>query len=576
MKRRATRTAFFVLAALGAASASPLSSRGAALAEDAPRTEASIDPFGDDAKAFLEKQDALFEAGDFDDLLRAATERARDGTAESLYLLGRAHGLMAGDAKAKRETSRYVEQLDRARDAFSRSQEAGGMLYAPALLGLGRCAWVDGDLELSAKHLKSALQIDRHFRMAVLEYAQVQWNRRLAAEAEDALHRFLDEHPHDVEVRLLLGVMLSKQGKGPSAEREFRAVVEQDGKNSRARKLLALTQYAQSKFKDAAEQLEAVRAADPQDDEAYELLFKVYRQLGDADRAIKVLEDLVAAQPGTDQAQRATDLLEAIKKDPKAFRSGVRGDTIESLTNDLKSKDPLVVRAALGKMYELDWDKLPSDVYRMLDQKSHDADVRLAAMRLIRKVGNPRLLPLYEEIILRPDPKYRDSSEAVRAEAARGLADLDTDATLLVLYHLLDDENPDVREAGVQGIASRTGKYFRQELSGPGPGETWEAQRAAYERWWNSPSASMAKRKSVEALEPFLKGDTTGRRRIGLYLLDALADSSERTWRSAYELFRAFTKQSFGSETGETTAEDRAAVTARATTWLREQLQEKR
>jgi tetratricopeptide (TPR) repeat protein len=538
----------------------------------AQETEApSTDPFPETVRAFMDHQDKLFDAEKFDQLVEESEKLSRAGTPDGWYILGRAHGMIATRHLEEGEPQLYRRSLDEARDAFGTAQEKGGLLYAPALVGLARCAWVDGDLETASHHLKQALRIAPQFRMAVLEAARIEWNRKREGEAENVLHTFLSEHPGDVEVRLMLGVFKFQRKRWTEAQGEFEVVLQHEQENVQARKLLGTTLMFRQRLEEAIPHLEWVRLATPDDPESYALLYQIHKQLKDEPAALIVLGQLLEALPGSEYAKRAEVTIEEISADSDFFSRS--GESVrDRLDRELESTDPAVVLRALGEMLEIEWAALPKQVYLLLDPERGQPEIRLAAMRLIRRNAKVEALPLLEEIVFHP--LFRDEYLPVRREAARALSELPTPATLMILWRCLNDDDPELREAGVQGIASRTGKYFRSQLAAVTSEEDWPAEKEAYGRWWGSLSSSIAKRDAAKALGAYFGSRTSNRRRIGRYLLEAMRDGNERTWRVSYDVFRKMSFRSFGGETGAVGPEERERITGEAQTWFDENVPE--
>ena len=116
--------------------------------------------------ARIRAQDELASRGQFDQLLKDAQTAARDGSAASLYLLGRAFGNVALVRRQEGKTKEFQDNLDRARSAFDEAQSAEVMLYPPALLGLARCDRQSGNPEAAVKNLEQALKLAPDFSAA--------------------------------------------------------------------------------------------------------------------------------------------------------------------------------------------------------------------------------------------------------------------------------------------------------------------------------------------------------------------------------------------------------------------------
>lgn len=527
----------------------------------------------------LDRQDQLTQQARFDEMLREAEDRARDGTPESLYLLGRALGNTAlaraeeakrrereDRAEAERLFREFESLLDRSRDAFERSREAGVLVYAPALLGLARCARSRGDLDGSIEQLRQALALDPDFKAATLDLAQVCFEKGLFADGEFQLYRYLEKHPEDGDTRLLLGVLKTRRKRFGEAELEFRMVLRQDAANAAARKLLAANLMYQEKYEEAAQHCEGCRKQNPKDDEPYRMLVSIYRHLGKHEEARKVLDDMRREFPGKEPGIWAERLVEEIEKDPAAF-DAPSARSAEALIHRLDASDPDVVRQALADMRSFEWPALPAAVYRLLGKEASREDVRAQAVALVRAQRDPRTLTILE--ILLYHPRERDPSAAVRREAARAVASLPSAAALPVLWRALEEDDAEIREAAVRGIAEITGRWFRDELDVPTPPEAWPDELARYRKWWREErSASLHRRDAMDAMRKVFEPISRGRTRIAEYALDALDDPNPQTWRAGYDLFRSMTRHDFGATTGDVSEEERRRVAREARGWI--------
>jgi hypothetical protein len=277
--------------------------------------------------------------------------------------------------------------------------------------------------------------------------------------------------------------------------------------------------------------------------------------------------------PGTELDKRARSLLDELAKDPHAWDPPPETSPA-ALVKRLDSADPTVVRETLEQMRKFPWDALPRQVYEnLLLRDAGAAPRRLAAVRLIADLRDPQTLTILEILLMHPAPNERESDSTVRKEVARALAGLPTPAIVPILVPALEDPDPDVREWAVQGIADRTGKSFRTDLSVRTPAKDWPQELECYRRWWASPSASIVKRDAARAMsEIYGRVERGSKVRVARYALPALQDSAEATWRAGYELFRALTFRTFGSEKGSTAPEDRRRIAEEARVWLDEQL----
>lgn len=575
MRRAAVLAGLLVLAA---AATSPC------LATDDPGS-----PLAPLAEAMAE-QDALADAGKADDAVAAAREKAKDGTPESHYLLGRA----LGNAAVRRLESGRAEEvgklLDEATRSFERAQEAGGLTYAPAHLGLARvsrfkceiglrraaplkdgarAAAVDEarrELDAAIREYRAALQISKTFKEAAIELAQALYERQLAGEAEYALYEFLKERPDDADARLLLGMLKLQRKRFAEAEPEFRNVLSAQPDNVGARKMLAADLMYQEKYEESADHWEIVRSATPKDGECYVSLFTIYRHLRKKDQALAILDALERELPGSEHARRARSLLDEFAKDPTAWEPEDPSSP-DSLVRRLESTDPDTVLKTLWKMRALEWPALPANVYRLLLRDRGTAEQRLAAVRLIADLADPQTLTILE--VMLAHPTEREPDPGVRAEVARATALLPSDATVPVLVEMLADADAAVREWAVQGIALRTGRYFRADLEVPTEAKDWPEELALYRRWWTSTSASAIKRSAALRMsEIFGRVERASRARIARYALAAMEDPIESTWRAGYDLFRSMTFVTFGADRGKAPPDERERVAREARAWV--------
>ncbi len=517
-------------------------------------------------QAELLRQDQLSEQGKPDLLISEARKRVSDGTAESWYLLGRALGNVALVRKRENRAQDAEKLLEEARLAFLKSVEMGGLLYAPAHLGLARVARYRDDLDGAVSELLQALRISRGFKAASLELAQVYWEQGLATKAEYVLYQLLEQRPGDSDTRTLLGVLKMQRKRWAEAEPEFRAVLAQDSGNAGVRKLLAAVLMYQEKFADSAEQWEMLRTVTPQDEEPYLALYHVYRRLNKRDSAVAVLQALTRTLPGTEAARRGDALLAELEADPRAWDEPER-PTAEQLVKRLDSPDPAVVARTLQQMQDYEWRALPATVYRLLARDAGSAEARIGAVRLVAAHRDPRTLPILEILLFHP--KEREPEPVVRREVARAVANLPCPGVVLVLYRALDDADPEIREWAVQGIATQTGKWFRPLLDERTDPKDWAQELAAYRNWWRTSSAALAKEKAAKDLGELFSHIQKGRRRLAEYALLAMDDERENTWRAGYDLFRALAFHTFGAETSGTTPEVRRRITSEAREWFR-------
>lgn len=523
------------------------------------------DPF-EPLRPALARQDQLVEKGDTDTLLAEARAAAKDATPESLYLLGRALGNCAVARRAQGRDAEFRDLLSQSERAFQDSRDSGLRPFAPAFLGLARCARYRGDSKAAEPLLREALRIAPQFRAATMDLAQVLAELERPKDAAEILQAAIRERSDDLEARFLLGMVLMTSRDPQGAEAQFRAVAKAQPENPAGRKFLGTTLLQLRRFQEAAQELETYRRMVPKDEETYRSLFVARMKMKDREGARRVLDEARRDVPGTQTAKWAEQVAAEYGADPAAFEQADE-KTPEALRSKIESPDMAVVEAALGDMLAYDWDAIPAQVYRLLAPQGTTPGVRRAALRLIGRRKDPRALTLLEILLFHP--RERDPDDTVRREAAKALAELPTPGIVPVLLQALDSADVETREAAVRGIAAQTGKYFREDLAKPTPAEAWAAERALYERWWTgSASGSVARRDAALALAKLFEPISQGRRRLAAYALPAVEDGEMRTWRAGYDLFRALTGQDFGAATGEPDADTRRKVSAACREWF--------
>ncbi len=550
MRRHALRLALALVLVVGAAVA--------ARAEDG---------FDAALTAAMRRQDEQVQAGRFDDAVRDAREATRENTPAAWYLLGRALGNSALARRDAGDERGFRDLLDESRSAFGTAKELGGLRYAPAFLGLARCSQAEEDLPSATQELRSALRIAPTFKPAVLELARVLWGQGLHADAELELHRFLEAQPDDLDARMLLGTLKGQRKRWADAEREFRVVVRREPTNVAARKLLGTSLMFQDHLEEAAEQWEYVRHAEPDDDEPYIALFEIYRGLKRPDAVRAVLEALIVALPDSEAAHRARATLASLDAAAEAAEVPDSEADAATLVERLKAAQDDTRRVALlRQMRRLAWPALPPVVYALLTPTKATAEVRAAAVDLIGSQSDARIVSILEILLFHE--VERDPAPEVRRAAARALATTPTDATVPMLYRLLDDPDVELREAAVRGLAARTGTWYRASLEEPTPADAWPAERERYAAWWRGASGSLAKRAAMEAMVQAFAHLRRGRPRLAQYALVGLEDGAPRTWNAGFELFRALTGESFGATAPVDDAAERTRVTAEARAWV--------
>lgn len=539
----------------------------AAVVSPAFAAPGATDPL-DALRSALDHQDQLIARQQFESLVTEADALAKkDGTPEALYLLGRALGTAALARKQAGDESGFKEKIDRSQRCFEDAKDSGAVVFAPAYLGLARCARYRGDNDTAIQHLRQALKIAPGFRAAALDLAQVCAEKGLGDDAEFILYRQLELYPGDADVTLLLGMVKLARKRSGEAEKLFRDIVKADAKNPQARKLLAATLMNSKQYDEAAEHLEAYRRMNPRDEETYHALFIARVNLKQREAAMQVLEDMRRELAGTAGAAWATRVAEEYRSDPSAFEGPTDEKTPQALAKKLDSNDPKIQAQALADMRGFEWPALPGAVYRLLAPTAGTPEVRRAAVQLIGAQRDPRTVTILEVLLFHP--REQDPDPSVRREAARAMSGLPTPAIVPVLVKALDQADVEIREAAVRGIASITGKYFREKLEVVTDAAAWPGERKLFDTWWRgNAGAALAKRDAVAAMSKLFEPIQRGRKRLAEYALPALDDADARTWRAGYDLFRALSGQDFGRPADEKDGAERARLTAECRAWF--------
>lgn len=555
--------------------------------------EAPADPL-EPLRASLERQDRLAEGGQFDALVSEARTAARDGRPETYFLLGRALGNSALARREKGDAAGFQSLLDESQRCFECAKESGIAIFPPALLGLARChrlraelaiveaeaaaskgdaAARDAQLAVGRKAIESAVGLLDHaltlspgFKAASVDLAEVLIQVQRPADAETVLRRQLALRPADPELRILLGMTKLSAEKLVEAEQEFRAALKADPESLAAHKLLASVLVRRDLWEEAASHFETCRLLRPKDEEVYRLLFVARVKLRDRSRALATLEAAQKALPGTATAEWAAARAAEYAADPDKFEKADER-TPQGLAKKLESKDPKAQLEALEAMRTMKWPALPGAVYRILAPDAAPSDVRRAAVALIAEQEDPRTISILEILLFHP--REQDPDGTVRREAAKALARIRSHAIVPILWRALDVADVETREAAVRGIRAVTGKSFRVRDDVMTGEAEWPAERQLYDAFWRTQAAASVWRKDAyDAMAQVFEPIRTGRRRLAQYTLDGLTDASPRTWRAAYDLFRALTGQTFGFESGEVSGTDRRSVADQCREWF--------
>ncbi|MCG3135970.1 MAG: hypothetical protein HMLKMBBP_03750 [Planctomycetes bacterium] len=526
---------------------------------------AGEDPM-DPLRPRMAQQDQLASQGRVDEMVAEAKKLASDGKPESLYLLGRACGNAAAVKRAQGNPKDADDLLRRAQDAFEMSRDAGVAVYAPALVGLGKCARVRGDLDAAARELREALRVAPDCASAAMELAQVLVLRKEHVQAEASLRAYLARNEKDGDARFLLASLLCDARRWEAAESELRTLMARpEGRDHpEVRKMLGAALIEREELAEAAEHFEFCRAARPKDPESYRALLVIRRRQRDRAATMRVLEDMRRNLEG-EQAAWASAMAETLSKD-EAWESLREEETQRSVVKKLSSNDPAVLRAALASMRKYDWPAFPPELIRLLAPTAAPADVRALAVSIIGEQRMPATLPLLEVVLMHP--RERDPDAAVRRAALRGISGLPTAAAVPVLWKALlsDDGDEEMREAAVAGLTALTSKSFRLDPSARPDAAGWAKERELWTAWWAS-DGTLAKKDAAEAIAKAWAGARTGRKRLAGYALLCMDDARAQTWRAGYDAFRGFAGVDFGATTGDVPAEERARILEAAKQW---------
>lgn len=522
--------------------------------------------FSKELIAAMDRQDELTRTGNLDQAIRDARAAVRQDTPEAHYLLGRALGNLALIRKRAGDQRGFLAKLEEAREAFYESKEVGGLLFAPAPLGLARCARIEGEMGEAERLYREALRIAPGFREAVMDLSEVLWERGSYDAAVAELATLVRGNPSDLDARFVLGRMRASRQDWERAEADFSAVVAARPNDVAVRKLFGLTLFYQDKFDQAARHFDAARRASPKDAELYQSLLLCYVKLQETDKAKAVLQDLVRELPDHEAAERARNTLAELARNPNYLNEIADTPTPEELVRQLEVGTDAVREKALHTMRELVWSALPAQVYELLLVAQAGPGVRRAAVMLIGDHADPRTLSILEVMLFHP--RERETEPSVRRATVEAVGALATPAVLPVLYPILDDPDVEMREAAVAGIAARSGKWFRADLRTPTPAEAWAPEREKYRRWWASELGSFSRLEACQAMEKLFASLEKDKGRLAGYALEAMDDPYPRTFAAGYSLFRAMSGQSYGFETGAVPQEERRRIAQSARAWL--------
>ena len=139
------------------------------------------------------------------------------------------------------------------------------------------------------------------------------------------LQTLLVDAPRDADARLLLGVVLSWDGKYQDADRELRRVLEQSPTYNDARVALANVAWWTGNYTELQKLAATGRSQRPYDVEWIMLEARALDGLGQHRAARKAVMDLLAQQPGHVQARNLKNRLDA-KLRPWTLTMGYGGD----------------------------------------------------------------------------------------------------------------------------------------------------------------------------------------------------------------------------------------------------------
>jgi YaiO family outer membrane protein len=145
------------------------------------------------------------------------------------------------------------------------------------------------------------------------------------AEAVSLLERHLDSSPRDVDARLLLGIVLSWDGKYDDARRELRLVLDQSPTYNDARVALANVAWWTGEYEELRRLASTGRSQRPYDAEWFMQEARALDGLGRYREARTVVLSLLARQPGHVQARALKTRLDA-KLRPWSLTLGYAGD----------------------------------------------------------------------------------------------------------------------------------------------------------------------------------------------------------------------------------------------------------
>lgn len=147
---------------------------------------------------------------------------------------------------------------------------------------------------------------------------------------------------------------------------------------------------------------------------------------------------------------------------------------LQALLRYLDAPDAATRMAALGALGDRGDRSLSDRVAGKLTDKA--LLVRAAAAEALGRLGDPGTLPDLRSALADPTNSYRGTSLWVRRHFVLAMASIGTDAAVPALRDALDDEDPAVADAAVDGLEKVAGFSYAE-------GRTPAEEREAWRRW---------------------------------------------------------------------------------------------
>jgi len=279
----------------------------------------------------LERGQALFLAGQFDEALLAATAAQR--LASQLpqpYLL-------MGQIQNRRSNTRA------AREMFAKAAEVDAT-YVPARLALGGLDLAANDPDAAIKEFDTAIQANPKSIEAVQAKVAALLREKRLKEAIQVAEAAVKANEQNAAFHTLLGGLYLADNQNDTASGSFRRALELDAKFIGARLGLARIAINQKREEEAVNQLQAVLKDRADQPTAVLLLTALYERTGQYDQAIPVLEAALKASPRHPAF--------GVQLGEVYLKKGRYDDAI-ALTSDLLSRNPDLAEARLvrGQAY---------------------------------------------------------------------------------------------------------------------------------------------------------------------------------------------------------------------------------